>query len=92
MYARIATFKDATDIDGTAKEIEAQDRPEGVPATEFFLLADRAAGKVMVLTLYETEEDMRTGDAAFNAMSAPNDGFGERDGVDLLEVVSHMTA
>ena len=92
MYARIATFENATAIDDTVREIEASDRPEGVPATAFYLLADRESGKVVVLTLYETEEDMRKGHETFSAMDAPNDGFGKRTSIDLLEVVSHMTA
>ena len=92
MYARIATFEGATAIDDTIKQIEASDRPEGLPAKEFFLLADRAAGKVIVLTFFETEEDLKTGNETLNAMSAPGDGFGTRVGVDVLEVVSHMEA
>ena len=32
------------------------------------------------------------GHEAFDAMSAADDGFGKRMGVDLLEVVVHMTA
>jgi hypothetical protein len=91
MYARVATFEGATGIDEAAKEVQESERPEGVPATEIFLLTDRATGKVVVLTLYDTEEDMRKGDEAFNAMDGPGDTFGKRVGVDLLEVAAHRT-
>lgn len=92
MYARIATFEGATAIDETVKEIQSSDRPDDLPAKEMFLLADRAAGKVIALTLFETEEDMQQGNKVMDAMSAPGGGFGNRVSVDLLEVAAHMTA
>ena len=92
MYARIATFEGAAGIDEAIRQINESDRPEGIPATELYVFVDRAAGKVVALTLFETEEDMQKGHEAFNAMSAADDGLGKRTGVDLLEVVVHMTA
>lgn len=92
MYARIATFENATAIDETARQIQESERPEGIPATELYLMADRKAGKVVALALFETEEDMRKGHETLSGMDAPDDGFGQRTGVDLLEVVAHMSA
>ena len=91
MYARVVTFEHATAIDETASQIRESDRPEGVPATAFYLMADRDAGKVVALTLFETEEDMRKGHEMLSAMDPPGGGFGQRTSVDLLEVVAHMT-
>jgi hypothetical protein len=92
VYARLVTFEGATDIDGVAKQIQEGGRPEGVPATAFYLMANRDAGEVVTLSLFETEEDLRTGHETLNAMSPPGGGLGTRATVDLLEVVAHMTA
>ena len=92
MYARVVTFEHATNIDETAKGIENTDRPENVPATAFYLLADSDAGKVMAVTFFDTEEDMQKGHEALNAMTPPGGGFGTRTSVDLMKVVAHMTA
>jgi hypothetical protein len=55
-------------------------------------MANRDAGEVVTLSLFETEEDLRTGHETLNAMSPPGGGLGTRATVDLLEVVAHMTA
>jgi len=91
MYARVATFEHATAIDETASQIRDNDRPEGLPATAFYLMADREAGKVMAITLFETEADMKKGHETLSAMDPPGGGFGQRTSIDLLEVVAHMT-
>jgi hypothetical protein len=92
MYARVVTFENATSIDETANMIREGDRPEGVPATDVYLMADRDAGKVVVVTLFETEADMQKGHETLSAMDPPGGGFGKRASVDLLEVVVHMSA
>ncbi len=92
MYARVVTFEGATNIDETAKQIQDGDRPDDLPATEFYMLADRDAGTVVSITFFATEADMQAGDAVLNAMSPPGDGFGKRASVALTEVVAHATA
>jgi hypothetical protein len=92
MYARVVTFENAANIDETAKGIQDSDRPENLPATGFYMLADRAAGKVVSITLFATEEDMQKGHEVLNAMTPPGDGLGKRSSVDLMEVVAHMSA
>ena len=91
MYARVATFEGATDVEGVASQIRDGERPEGFPATALYLLADREQGKVLAVALFDTEEDMRTADETMNAMSPPGGGLGRRAGVDLMEVVAHMS-
>ena len=91
MYARVATFEGATGIDETAKGIQDSDRPENLPATAFYMLADRDAGKVVSITLFDTEADMQKGNDVLNAMSPPTGSLGTRTSVDLMEVVAHMT-
>ena len=45
----------------------------------------------MFVTFFETEEDMKAGDAMLNAMSPGDVGIGSRSSVDLMEVLAHMT-
>ena len=98
MYARVARFEgaDSSRIDENIDAIRQQSEsgpPEGVPAKQFLLLTDRDGGKMMAITLFETEEDMRTGDATLNAMSPPvSEGMGRRAAVEMYEVPIHMTA
>jgi hypothetical protein len=92
MYARVVTFENAVAIDETASQIEGSEPPEGVPATAVYFMADRKSGKVVVVTLFATEEDMHTGHETLNAMSPPGEGLGQRTSVDLLEVIAHASA
>jgi hypothetical protein len=91
VYARVATFEggDPSKIDETIDMIREQSakNEEEIPAKEFMILVDRRAGKTMALGLFETEEDLRDGDAKLNAMSPPAEsGMGQRSSVDLFEV------
>jgi len=92
MYARIATFEGATDLDGAAAEAQRGGPPEGLKATEFYLFGDRAAGRSIFLVFFETEEDMLAGHALLNEMSPGDVGVGHRTSVELVEVLGHMTA
>jgi hypothetical protein len=93
MYARVATFEGATSgVDETAKMIQESERPEGIPATEFFFLADKASGKLITIGLFETEDDLRLGHETLSGMTPPGEGFGKLVSVDLMEVLAHMTA
>jgi hypothetical protein len=95
MYARIATFEgDPVRVDEAVEAVKGQveanwsSPPEGLDrAKEMWMLVDREGGKGVGITLYETEEDMRRGDEALNAMSPPvADATGRRTGVALYEV------
>ncbi|MGZ4334127.1 MAG: hypothetical protein ACXVZ2_12875 [Gaiellaceae bacterium] len=93
MFARVATFEgaDSAEIDGTVEQMRAGGRPEGVPATAFYLLVDRGSGKTLGITLFETEEDLRTGSAALEAMSPPTGALGRRTSVETFEVPLQMS-
>ena len=65
----------------------AATRSAGVPATRIIVLADRAAGKVVVSIRFGSEEDLRTGAATLEAMSPPESGNIRRVSVDAYEVV-----
>ena len=91
MYARVTTFENATAIDETAKQIQGTTAPRR-PRDRVYFMADREAGKVLVVTLFETEADMKKGHETLMKMDPPGGGFGQRTSVELLEVVAHMTA
>ena len=80
MYARVATFEsdpgnvdDAIDVVRT--EVESGDTPPGLEGAKMLMLVDRESGKGLGVTLFESEEAMRRGDEALNAM---NPGGSER--------------
>ena len=88
-YARVVTF-DADDaaLEALLNEINsAGGPPEDVPAKRITVLADRAAGKVLVAVRFGSEEDLRKGGEALEAMSPPAGGTIRRVSVDAYEVV-----
>lgn len=95
MYARVASW-DGGDPDAIRasaagiKDQADQGPPEGVPATGFLLLVDPDNGRSIGIALFDTEEDMRTGDAKLNEMSPPGDGMGTRRPVEFYEVAAEI--
>ena len=89
MYARIATFEsDPANVDDAIKmvrsEVESGNTPAGLEGAKMLMLVNRQTGKGLGVTLFESEEAMRRGDAALNAMSP---GTTERrTSVDFYEV------
>ena len=99
MYARVVRFEgaDAETMEKSAAEIRAQAEsesgpPPGVPAKEFLLLHDTAAGKSLAITLFESEDDYRQGDETLNSMSPPGEGMGQRASVEKYELAVHVEA
>jgi hypothetical protein len=93
MYARVARWEggEPEAIRRTADEIDQEVKsgggpPEGVPAAGMMLLTDPDTGRVMFVSLFETEEDRRKGDETLNAMSPPGDGMGRRAAVEFYDV------
>lgn len=91
MYARIATFEsDPASVDDAIelvrKEVESGDTPEGLEGSKMLMLVNRETGKGLGVTLFESEEAMRRGDEALNAMSPPGDTTGRRTSVEMFEV------
>ncbi len=80
MYARVAEFEsDPADvdeaIDRVRSEVESDATPPGLAGARMLMLIDRETGKGLGVTLFESEEAMRRGDEALNAM---NPGGSER--------------
>ena len=73
MYARVATFEsDPANVDDAINlvraEVEAGDTPAGLEGAKMLMLINRQSGKGLGVTLFESEEAMRRGDEALNAM------------------------
>jgi hypothetical protein len=89
MYARVATFEsDPSVVDeaiGVVRgQVESGEVPAGLEGAKMLMLVDRGSGKGVGITLFESEEAMRRGDAALNAM---NPGPSERrTSVEFFEV------
>lgn len=89
MYARIATFEsDPQRIDDAIElvrsEVESGETPEGLEGAKMMMLVNRETGKGLGVTIFESEDAMRRGDEALNAM---NPGATERrTSVEFYEV------
>jgi hypothetical protein len=73
MYARIATFEsDPSTVDDAIRMVREEvegDTPEGLEGAKMMMLVNRDTGKGLGVTLFESEDAMRRGDEALNAMS-----------------------
>jgi hypothetical protein len=88
MFARVATFQsDPGRLDDTIEMVRnevAGETPDGLKGAKMLMLIDRESGKSIGITLFESEEAMRRGDQALNAMDP---GVTERRGtVEFYEV------
>jgi len=89
MFARVATFEsDPAKIDDAIKmvrgEVESGNTPPGLEGAKMLMLVNRETVKGLGVTLLESEEAMRRGDEALNAM---NPGASERRvSVEFFEV------
>lgn len=91
MWARVARFEgEPTDADARVEKlralIDSGGLPEGLENAKFLLLVDHASGGMLGVTLFESEDAMRRGDAAMNA--GPGNA-GSRSSVEFYEVPVH---
>lgn len=73
MYARVATFEsDPARIDDAIamvrSQVESTDTPSGLEGAKMLMLVNRESGKGVGISLFDSEEAMRRGDEALNAM------------------------
>ena len=90
MHARVATFEgDPSHLDEAISmvrgQVEAGDAPPGLEGSKMLMLVDRESGKGLGVTLFDSEEAMRRGDEALNAMNPPGES-GRRTAVEFYEV------
>jgi hypothetical protein len=97
VFARIARFEggDPERISATRERIQADmsagNAPPGLEGcTEVLMLVDREGGTGLGITMFDTEEDLRRGDEALNAMT-PEEGAGQRRAVEIYEVALRAT-
>ncbi len=89
MYARVATFEsDPARVEDAISmvraEVESGNTPSGLEGAKMLMLVNRENGKGLGITLFESEEAMRRGDEALDAM---NPGVSERrTSVEFYEV------
>jgi hypothetical protein len=89
MYARVATFEsDPAKVDDAIamvrSEVESSETPPGLEGAKMLMLVNRDTGKGLGITLFDSEEAMRRGDEALNAMSPG--GTERRTSVEFFEV------
>ena len=72
MYARVATFEsDPAKVDDAIAMVRDEvdgEVPPGLEGAKMLMLVNRETGKGLGVTLFETEDAMRRGDEALNAM------------------------
>ena len=91
MFARVARFEggEAEALRRSAKEVNdmaGEGPPPGVPSVGFLMLIDPETGRSLGIGLFETEADLRKGDAALNEMSPSGPDVGTRTSVEIYEV------
>ncbi len=93
MIVRIARFEsgDPSNMDERISRVrsmmdEGQTPPGLEGARRSMMLVDRQTGSTLGLTFFDTEDDMRQGDQALNAMTPPAGMTGGRTSVEMYEV------
>ncbi|HEX5909643.1 MAG TPA: hypothetical protein VFY44_04065 [Thermoleophilaceae bacterium] len=64
----------------------AEKPPDGVPSNGIIVLNDLEQGRSLVIGLFETEADLKTGDEALRAMDSPPEAAGDVSSVEFYEV------
>jgi hypothetical protein len=88
VYVRVVRFTDVTPdrIEGLRARIEQEEGPPpGIPIKGLQMLFDADQGTAVVLQLFDSAEDLRTGAEAFASMD-PGETPGTRVSVDMCEV------
>jgi hypothetical protein len=95
MHARLATFEsDPANVDDAISMVRAQvasgKAPPGLEGAKMLMLVNRETGKGVGITLFDSEEAMRRGDEALNAMNPG--GTERRTSVEFYEVPVHTVS
>jgi hypothetical protein len=91
--ARVVSFDgvSAERMEAMKEEIGEGGRPDEIPATEILVLHDAEAERSLAILLFDNEDDYARGDAALNAMPAPETP-GNRTSVTKYDVAVRMTS
>jgi hypothetical protein len=90
--ARVVTFEgvDQARMDEMDREMQGQEQPEGLNATEIVVLHDPEADKSLVILFFDNEDDYKQGDELLSSMPA-GDTPGRRTSVTKYNVATRMT-
>ncbi len=90
--ARVVSFEGVSSdrIAEMRREMEENEQPEGLSATEILVLHDPEAEKSLVVLFFENDDDYQKGDAVLNAMPA-GDTPGRRADVAKYQVAHRAT-
>jgi hypothetical protein len=91
MHARVATFEGEErgpeyeqQIEQIRSDVQSGNRPPGLEDAKGVLILSGEGGKRLAITLFESEEGLRRGDAALNEMTPV--GMGTRSTVEFYDV------
>ncbi len=89
--ARVVSFEgvNADRMAELKSEMEGNERPENVPASEIIVLHDPDAEKSLVVVFFENEDDYKRGDETLSAMST-DETPGRRTSVSKYNVAFRM--
>jgi hypothetical protein len=92
MLARVTTFEGGTadSIRSAADEMRSnigEGPPEGLKSVGITMLVDPEGGKVMMIGLFETEDDLNESEPVLKQMNPP-EGMGSMASKDVYEVAA----
>lgn len=90
MLARVTTWEGGTPdgIRAASAELRsnvAQGPPPGLKSTGFTMLVNPDGGRVLMIGLFESEDDLRDSEAVLKQMNPP-EALGNRTAVEIFEV------
>ena len=90
--ARVVSFEGVSKdrVEEMKGEMEGNDPPEGLDATEVIMLHDADTDESLAIVFFDNEEDYASGDAILSAMPT-DDTPGERTSVTKYDVPIRMT-
>jgi hypothetical protein len=90
--ARVVRFQGVTKerMEEQKRRMADEERPEGLPASEFIMLHDPESETSLAIVFFETEDDYQQADEILSAMPA-SDTPGQRTSVEKYDVVHRMT-
>ena len=94
MLARVTTWEGGTADGIRAASAELQSNvskgpPPGVKSTGLTVLADAEGGRLLMIGLFASEDDLRESEEALKQMDPP-EGLGNRTAVDIYEVATEV--
>jgi hypothetical protein len=91
--ARVVEFEgiDQARMDEMDSEMQGQEQPEGLNATEIIVLHDPEADKAVAIVFFDNEDDYKQGDEILGAMPAA-DTPGRRTSVTKYKVATRMAS